>query len=41
MLEEADQQPSININFLPVSQLVKINHFSGQYLQGETLKKPA
>ena len=39
-LEEVDQCPSINVSFLPVPQLVKINNFFGLYIQGDCFKKP-
>ena len=38
-LEEVYQQSSFNINFLPVSYLVKMNNFFGQYLHGGGLQK--
>ena len=39
-LEEVDHQPSINISFLPVPQLIKMNNFFGQYLQEDCFGKP-
>ena len=39
-LEEFDQQPAINIGFLPVHQLVNMNHFFGHYIQSDCFKKP-
>ena len=38
-LEEVDQQSSINNSFLSVPQLVKVNNFFGQYLQGDCFEK--
>ena len=32
MLEEVGEQPSMNISFLPMPQLIKMNNFFGQYL---------
>ena len=39
-LEKVHQQASINIIFLPVSQLAKMNSFFGQYLQGDCFERP-
>ena len=39
-LEQVDQQASINISLLPVSQLVKMSNFFGYYLQGDCLGEP-
>ena len=39
MLEEVNQQPSINISFLSVPEVVKMNNFFGQYLQGDCFQK--
>ena len=39
-LEEVEQQPSINDSFGPVTQLVKMNNFFGQYFHGDCLEKP-
>ena len=40
MLEKVDQQSSNNIIALPVPQLVKMNSYFGQYLQGYCFEKP-
>ena len=39
-LKEFDQQPSINISFLPVPNLITMNNFFGQNLEGECFGKP-
>ena len=39
-LEEVDKKPSIIISVLPVPQLVRLNNFFAQYLQGSCFQKP-